>query len=41
MKDMVVDIKQNLLSKIDLYHGDINMPEGFEIDPKQLTYFLS
>lgn len=37
MKDMVVDIEQNLLSKIDLYHGDINMPEGFEIDPKQLT----
>ena len=28
----MVDIKQNILSKIDLYHGNIQMPKGFEID---------
>ena len=28
----MVDIKQNILSKIDLYYGDISMPKGFEID---------
>ena len=28
----MVDIKQNILSKIDLYTGTISMPQGFEID---------
>ena len=28
----MVDIKQKLLSKIDLYTGTISMPKGFEID---------
>ena len=32
----MVDIKQNILSKIDLYYGDISMPKGFEIDKDQL-----
>tara|TARA_Y100000114_G_scaffold149830_1_gene164524 strand:+ start:360 stop:872 length:513 start_codon:yes stop_codon:yes gene_type:complete len=32
----MVDIKQNILSKIDLYHGTISMPKGFEIDHKIL-----
>ena len=32
----MVDIKQNILSKIDLYSGDISMPKGFEIDKDQL-----
>ena len=27
-----MDIKQKILSKIDLYVGNINMPKGFEID---------
>ena len=28
----MVDIKQKLLSKIDLFYGTISMPKGFEID---------
>ena len=32
----MVDIKQNILSKIDLYYGDISMPTDFEIDKDQL-----
>ena len=32
----MVDIKQNLLSKIDLYYGNISMPKGFEIDREVL-----
>jgi len=32
----MVDIKQNILSKIDLYSGNISMPKGFEIDKDQL-----
>jgi hypothetical protein len=28
----MVVIKQNILSQIDLYYGDICMPKGFEID---------
>ena len=32
----MVDINQNILSKIDLYYGDISMPKGFEIDKDQL-----
>ena len=32
----MVDIKQNILSKIDLYTGTISMPKGFEIDKEIL-----
>jgi len=32
----MVDIKQNILSKIDLYYGNISMPKGFEIDKEVL-----
>jgi|TARA_R100001463_G_scaffold133517_1_gene194985 hypothetical protein len=32
----MVDIKQNILSKIDLYTGTISMPKGFEIDKEVL-----
>ena len=32
----MVDIKQNILSKIDLYTGTILMPKGFEIDREVL-----
>ena len=32
----MVDIKQNILSKIDLYTGTISMPKGFEIDREVL-----
>ena len=32
----MVDIKQNILSKIDLYTGTILMPKGFEIDKEVL-----
>ena len=32
----MVDIKQNILSKIDLYYGTISMPKGFEIDKEYL-----
>jgi hypothetical protein len=32
----MVDIKQNILSKIDLYYGNISMPKGFEIDTEHL-----
>ena len=32
----MVDIKQNILSKIDLYNGTISMPNGFEIDREVL-----
>ena len=32
----MVDIKQNILSKIDLYYGNILMPKGFEIDKEHL-----
>ena len=32
----MVDIKQNILSKIDLYTGSILMPKGFEIDKEIL-----
>src|SRR6056300_1147034 len=28
----VVDINKNTLSEIDLYHGNIAMPKGFEIN---------
>tara|TARA_Y100001937_G_C6871172_1_gene220663 strand:+ start:7 stop:519 length:513 start_codon:yes stop_codon:yes gene_type:complete len=28
----MVDIKQNILSKIDLFHGTISMPKNFEIN---------
>ena len=28
----MVEIKQNILSKIDLYYGSISMPKGFEIN---------
>ena len=33
----MVDIEQNILSKIDLYTGTILMPKGFEIDNELLT----
>ncbi len=32
----MVDINQNILSKIDLYHGNVSMPKGFEIDREVL-----
>ena len=32
----MVDIKQNILSRIDLYTGTISMPKGFEIDREVL-----
>ena len=32
----MVDIKQRILSKIDLYTGTILMPKGFEIDREVL-----
>ena len=32
----MVDINQNILSKIDLYTGTISMPKGFEIDKEVL-----
>ena len=32
----MVDIKQKILSKIDLYYGTISMPKGFEIDKEVL-----
>ena len=32
----MVDIKQNILSKIDLFTGTILMPQGFEIDREVL-----
>ena len=32
----MVVIEQNILSKIDLYVGNINMPKGFEIDREVL-----
>ena len=32
----MVDIKQNILSKIDLYTGTILMPKGFEINKEVL-----
>jgi hypothetical protein len=32
----MVDIKQNILSKIDLYNGTISMPKGFEINAEVL-----
>ena len=33
----MVDIKENILSKISLYYGTIAMPKGFEIDLEVLT----
>ena len=32
----MVNINQNILSKIDLYYGTISMPKGFEIDKEVL-----
>ena len=32
----MVVIEQNILSKIDLYVGNIEMPKGFEIDREVL-----
>ena len=32
----MVDIKQKILSKIDLYYGTISMPKGFEINTEVL-----
>jgi hypothetical protein len=33
---MVVGMHKKVLSEIDLYYGDVEMPKGFEIDRKKL-----
>ena len=33
---MVVGMQKKVLSKIDLYYGDVSMPKGFEIDRDKL-----
>ena len=33
----MVDIKQKILSKLDLYYGFVNMPKGFEINREVLS----
>jgi len=32
----MVDMEKKVLSEIDLYYGDVEMPKGFEIDRKKL-----